>query len=362
MNKNICAAIILSAAVGVLGCEYVSEQPSEPAPAPKPPAKTVRSAAGVGWVDLYRLKSLQLEGDLIVQLEEQEQFLRLELKNAMRPIIIEEPTVESKPFDDSVWQKNAQTIISEAAEIERRKKQAAEDYRKSTEAEYLQKRDENNNRFLNEILNIRLKLQNAKTMRLTDDEIRAMEARLEELQDERGKIQHELEEQWIAEIAAHAEESIKDDVEKLRAQAQASMERVKAQAAADQAAAQARNKAVMERAQAQTARRELQQSLSNELQEVIEKRHALEAQLIQAIEDEVSRLAVIHNLEVILLRREVDADEKFYPYSFDEGLWIDLLKQPKTGAAIFPTSASIDLTEELIKELKKRKTLFGSND
>ena len=342
----------------MLGYEYMAEQPPEPKPLP--PAKIVKT--GVGYVDLARLKSLQPDGDLMVQLEDREQFLRLELKNAMRPIAIEVPEVDSKPFDDSIWQKNAQTIISEAAEIERRKKQAAEEYRKATEAEYLQKRDENNKQFLNEILNIRLKLQNAKTMRLTDDDIRTMEARLEELQDERGKIQQALEEQWIAEIAAHAEESIKDDVAKLRAQAQESMDRVKAQAAADQAAAQARNNAIMERARAQTERRELQRSLNGELQEVIDRRHELEAQLIRAIEDETARLAVMNNLEVIMLRREIDDDERFYPFSFEDGLWIDLLKQPKSGAVIFSTSASLDLTDELIKELKKRKTLFGSND
>ena len=253
-------------------------------------------------------------------------------------------------------------LEARGAEIERRKKQAAEDYRKSTEAEYIQKRDDINNQFLNEILNIRLKLQNAKTMRLSDEEIRAMEARLEELQSERGEIQQKLEEQWIEEIAAHAEESIKDDVEKLRAQARESMDRVKARAAAEQAAAQARNNAIMEQARAQTARRELQQNLSTELQEVIDQRQELEAELLKAIEDEVARLAVLNRLEVILLRRDIDEDEKFYPYSFDDGLWIDMFPASKNGAAIFTSSTASDLTDELVKNLKTRKTLFGSND
>ena len=361
MKKAISAAIILASAIGVLGYEYISDQPPEPPPAPAK-TKTVEPVRGVGFIDLKRLSELHFDSDKLSQLEEREQFLRLELKNAMRPLVIEEPVVESKPFDDSVWQKNAQTIISEAAEIERRKKQAAEDYRKSTEAEYIQKRDDINNQFLNEILNIRLKLQNAKTMRLSDEEIRAMEARLEELQSERGEIQQKLEEQWIEEIAAHAEESIKDDVEKLRAQARESMDRVKARAAAEQAAAQARNNAIMEQARAQTARRELQQNLSTELQEVIDQRQELEAELLKAIEDEVARLAVLNRLEVILLRRDIDEDEKFYPYSFDDGLWIDMFPASKNGAAIFTSSTASDLTDELVKNLKTRKTLFGSND
>ena len=361
MNKSIYATLLLTAIVGALGYEYVSDQPSSK-PSSAPSASTVKqreymSSSGIGYIDPRRLIDAELYGDDFARLDEREHFLRLELQNATRPIVIEEPTVEAKPFDDSVWQKNAQTIISEASEIQRRKQQAADDYRKATEAEYLKRRDEINNRFLNEILNIKLKLQNAKVMRLTDEELDALNARLDELQQERGQIQHELEDQWIKEIAEHAEEEIRDDVEKLRAQAQASMDRVKAQAQADREEAQARDRAAMERAQALTARRELVQSLSDELEEVIERRRSLEEQLIKDIEDEAARLAVVNGLDAVVLRREIDAKEKFFPFDFDEALSFDLLRNEKPlGLAIFPTSKTLDLTDDIIKDLRRRKT------
>lgn len=354
MNKTICAILALAATTGALVYEYVNDRPPEPAPSA--PSRKVEKSLGIGVIDPKRLIEADIYGDKFSRLDEREHFIRIELQNAMRPITLEEPTVESKPFDDSVWQKNAQTIIGEAAEIERRKKQAAEDYRKSTEERYLKRRDEINGQFLNEILNIKIKLQNAKVMRLTKEEIDALNARLEELQHERGQIQHELEQQWIQEIAAHADEVMQDDVAKLRAQAEESMERVKAQAREAQEAAQARNRAVMERSRALTERRELTQMLSNELEEILLERKQLEAQLIKDIEDETARLAIVNRLEAIILRRELDDQEKFYPYDFDYGFSVDLLREPKgTGAAIFPTASTVDLTNELIGELKTRR-------
>ena len=356
MNKSIYATLLLTAIVGGLGYVYVNDQPSAPAPSRTAVDRIERPIAGIGFIDPQRLIDADLYGNEFSRLDEREHFVRLELQNAMRPITITEPTVEAKPFDDSVWQKNAQTIISEAAEINRRKQQAADDYRKATEADYLKRRDEINGQFLNEILNIKLKLQNAKVMRLTDEELATLNARLDELQHERGNIQHELEEQWIKEIADHAEEAIKEDVEKLRAQAQASMDRVKAQAQADREAAQARDRAVMERSQALTARRELVQSLSGELEEIIEQRRALEEKLVKDIEDEAARLGVVNGLDAVVLRREVEASEKFFPFDFDEALSFDLMRDDKPlGLSIFPTSRTYDLTDDIIKDLKRRK-------
>ncbi len=356
MNKSLCAGLALIATVGALGYVYVSDQPEPPPPSSTTPVKKIAPRDGVGCVDLKRLIEDQFDGVRFAHLDEREHFIRLELNNAMRPIVLEEPMVESKPFDDSVWQKNAQTIISEAAEIGRRQKQAAEEYRAATEAEYLKRRDEINGQFLNEMFNIRMKLQNAKVMRLTEEEISALENRMTELQHERGEIQRALEEQWAQEIVAHAEESIKDDVEKLRAQAQVSMERVKAQAREEQEAAQARNRAVMERSQAAMERQQLVQTLRHELEDVLNERQALEAQVLREIEDETVRLAVVHNLSMVLMRRELEDRDKFYPFDFETEYNFDLNTPRGSGAVVFSTARTLDLTDDLIKELKRRRT------
>ena len=64
------------------------------------------------------------EGSRLYELRRLETRLQLELNDAMKPVLMTPPKVDKELFDDAVWQKNAQTIISEAAEIEKRKRQA----------------------------------------------------------------------------------------------------------------------------------------------------------------------------------------------------------------------------------------------
>ena len=132
------------------------------------------------------------------------------------------------------------------------------------------------------------------------------------------------------------------------------MERVKAQAQEEQRAAQERNRAVMERSQAVMERQQLVQTLSHELEDVLNERQALEEKVLRDIEDEIVRLAVLHHLTVVLLRRDLDERDKFYPFDFETEYRFDLNNARGTGAVVFSTSGAIDLTDELIRELKRR--------
>ena len=288
----------------------------------------------VGFIDFDSIEIFLPDSNQLSELRSEELRLQLELNDAMKPVIISPPKVEEKPFDDSVWQKNAQTVISEAAEIENRKKQAAEDYRKSTEKDYLQKRDDANNQFLNEILNIKLKLQNADNMRLTDEEIKKLNSRLEEIQIERNKIQKNLIEQWTKEIADYAEQSVKDDIEKLKEKAKQSMDKVKQEALQSQIAAQKRNNDAMQQVMTETQNRmEKRQQLLAQLEDVTNRREETEKNLIESIGEKATKLAVIHKLNLLLISRENFDDDQF-------------------GGKIFPSTDTLDLTEEILKEIK----------
>ena len=46
------------------------------------------------------------------------------------------PAADDAPFQDSVWQKNAQTVIGARVELERERKRLTEVYRKQTEDDY----------------------------------------------------------------------------------------------------------------------------------------------------------------------------------------------------------------------------------
>lgn len=350
-------------AVGVGGYNYFN---SEEPPQPKIKSeKNFEIANGIGIINFERLQEYFGDGDRLNELQEREERLQIELMNAMKPIIITPPQIEEKPFDDSIWQKNAQTIISQAAEIETRKKKAAEDYRKATEAEYLKKRDELNNKFLNELLNIDLKLRDSDVLRLTAEEIKELQNRQNEIRIERNQVQRELIEQWTQEIYTHAEEAIKDDVERLRVQAAESQARITEEAKRSQLAAQERNKMQMEQAQKEMiARQENRQFLIASLQEVRNEQEEIENKLFDKIGDLTAKLAVIHKLKLILMTRDLRVDEKVYKIDFANDLTIenvsafpkseDTEKISTTGAGLVAVNDAIDLTDELIEELKKQ--------
>ena len=355
MRSKIYAGILAAiAAAGIGGYNYFNK---EELPPPKPKVvKESKSAQGIGYIDLERLNDKLPNLESLSELKRQEARLRLELKDAMRPVIITPPKIENKPFDDSVWQKNAQTIISEAAEIGKRKKQAAEDYRKSTEEEYLKKRDAANDQFLNEVLNIKLKLQNADNMRLTSEDIAKLEGRLSEIQIERNEIQKQLMEQWIQEINTAAEEAVKDDIESLKAQADAAKLKVEKDAVRAQSEAIERNKQLMEQAmQESTARQERRQQLMVELRDINSRRTEIEGKVFDSAGDLIAKLAVIHKLKLVLVKRNFEDDERFMPLSIGNeefaATLIEDMRKNTSGAVLFAGSEGIDLTDELIKEL-----------
>ena len=358
MNRKLCAGIIaIITAAGIGGYNYFNTEDSSPVPKTQTP-KEVIEPQGIGYIDLNRIRDRYAEGERMLDLKRRETRLQLELKYAMKPVIITPPQLETKPFDDSVWQKNAQTIISQAAEIEHKKKQAAEEYRRSTEAAYLQKRDEVNNQFLNEILNIKLKLQNADNMRLTDEKINELNKQLQELQIKRGETQGELQRQWIAEITEYAEQAVKADMERLHTEAQASMAQVKADAKQTQTLAEERNRLVMEQAMRESElRQDRRQQLLDELNQVRREYDELETKLIDEISDNVAKLAVIHKLKLVFAKRDLNENEQLLPFDLDNDTSISLLfvqdKFRNSGAAILADGEAIDLTDELIKEMDR---------
>ena len=350
-------AVLTSAGIG--GYHYF--QAEEPLPDP-PKAVVVKEPEpmqGVGFIDLDAVRSKLDKDGRLAELTSMETRLKLELKDALKPMLMTPPKVDDKPFEDSVWQKDAQTVISQAAEISKRKKQIAEEYTKETQAEYFKKRDEANNRFLNDILNIKLKLQNADNMRLTSDEIDELNKRLAEIQSERNLIQKQLKDEWVLEIATYAEEAVKEDEKKLREQAKEAKIRITEEAKQAQIDAIERNKAAMEKAmQESKERQERRQQLMTELQKVSRERIELENDILESISDLTAKLAVIHRLEMVLAVKYVSLNAKNL-FNMDNTLSasssspnFDVQFEAVNEPLIITSSDAVDLTDELLKELQ----------
>ena len=240
-NKLIVGMLAVLTSAGIGGYHYFqTEEP--PPPIEKKTIKEAEPVQGIGFIDIAIIKDALDKDGQLAELTSLETRLKLELKDLLKPMLMNPPKIEQKPFDDSVWQKNAQVIISEAAEIEKRKRQAEADYRKETEAEYFKKRDEVNDRFLNEVINIKLKLQNADNMRLSSAQVNELKKQLVELQEQRNQAQRQLLNARNQDVETFANEAVKADKESLRVQFEEAKTKITEEAKQTQSAALERNK------------------------------------------------------------------------------------------------------------------------
>ena len=324
----------------------VDEQIEKPAP---------RQAQGVGIVDMEKVLHEHPEGEKLAELQARELRLRLELNEAMRVVQLPKPTppdVNEKVFDEAAWQKNAQIVISQLAELEQRKKLMADEYRKKSEPHYIERRNKVRDEFMNENLNIQLKLQNADNLHLTQAQVDELAMQLERVEFERNAAQKKLLDEWMAEIEKYVIDSTADEEARLKAESERLQREVDEQARKKQSEVVQRNQQLMEQAIRDIEERQTRrQELLTAVQQVGDERASLEQKIFRSIADKASMLASIYKLELVLVKRDAFDDEKFLLHRPKKNFY---LKAPEhVGAVIFPTKKTRDLTDELIKELKR---------
>ena len=328
--------------------EPVAEQPLEkeiPKPAPN---------RGFGIIDMEKIRAAHPDGEQLDNLLARELRLRLELNEAMRLSQLpkpQPPEVNQEIFDEATWQKNAQIVVSQLAELESKKKLAAEEYRKESEPRYIAERDKIAAEYLNENLNIRLKLQNADNLRLTPEQIDELNQQLDALELERNKIQFELLEKWKAEIARYAEESVAEEEKNLRAEAERLQQEVAEQTRQKQEDVTERNKRIMESSLREMENRQARrQEILIELQTVSKQRAELEQKILSSIVDKATMLAAVNHLEMVLVRHESFPSDKVLRRGVEKNFE---LKPPEgVGAIIIGGKGAKDLTDDLIKEIR----------
>ena len=331
-----------------------------PARQAEPVAKKVEQPApkqnhGFGIIDIEKIQAIHPDGEYLAQLQARELRLRLELNAAMRMVEVPKPAppdTNTQVFDEAAWQKNAQTVISQLAELESRKKAAAEEYRQQSEPRYIEERNKIRAEYLNENLNIRLKLQNADNLRLTPAQIEDLQKQLDKVEFERNRVQRELYEKWLAEIEQYATDSVAEDERRLRAEADRLREEVEAQARQKESDVTERNRRLMENAvREMEARQNRRRELLEELQAVGKERADLEKKILAAIVDKATMLAAVNRLEMVLVTRKATAGDRVLSRGVERNFQ---LKPPEgVGAAVFAGKDTKDLTDDLIKEMKR---------
>ena len=344
-KEIIIGATLALLAVG-LGAHLLHTYLNDVAPSPKQSA----TISDIACLDLGRVTEAHGDYEKLKALKAELEELREEEKHLMPMSAPAAPQVDKQPFDDSVWQKNAQEAIGEAAAIMRYKKEITAKYTAETEEEYKAKRDEINARYLNAILNLKLKLDNKKELGYSQETVDEMERLLDELQRERGEYQRQLEEMREREIAAHVDAIIKEKFGDWRAK----MEKLKAEqeaaAARAEAEAQSRDVMLMENQAAAMGMMDYLQQLSAKRQEILQKEqeiNILEAHIFNDVASRAAKLAILHHFTLVVANPAVRLD---YLTPRPNGLGRPTEKYARVVAA-----NATDITEEIIKELSTIK-------
>lgn len=349
---------VLAAAMFALigGGLYFYETPKLPAEPVEDKIEKPAQNRGIGIIDIEKIQAAHPDGEQLDYLRATEIRVRLELHEAMRVVELpkpQPPETNTEVFDEAAWQKNAQTVISQLAELEGKKKAAAEEYRKNSEPRYIEERNKIREPYLNEQLNIQLKLQNADNLRLKQEEIDELLKRLDEIEFERNRLQRELLEKWMAEIEQYAEDSIAAEQVRLKAEAERLRNEVEAQARKKESDVAERNRMLMENSLREMEDRQYRRrELLAELQEVGEERAELEKKILNSIVDKATMLAAVNHLEMLFVKHESIPGDKVLRRGVK---WNFEFKSPEgVGAIIIPGKNCKDLTDDLIKEMNRR--------
>ncbi len=256
-----------------------------------------------------------------------------------------------RPFEDAARQKHMQETIRKAILLEKHLKEAEADYRAKTEADIKVQIDGIEGDYENEIFNLKLKLDNADVLRLNEADVRLIADKMAALKQERRQRSMILRRQYEEQVKAYLDEVRQKKRQELGLSARESYQLLKQEEAKRQGEAINRNiDALQKGLEADLERLEKLPEAQKNLRTVQRELSRLEAVMERDISSLAAKYAVIHKLQVVLV------------------------KSPKTAGVIdrissqagkkFPAGCDIiadtvllngfDVTKEVAAELKKR--------
>lgn len=287
----------------------------------------------------------------LMELRAEEQSLALEVQNIPDVFAITPPEADDAPFQDSVWQKNAQTVIGARVALDRERKRLTEAYRKESESDYERRKKVIDDEYQNAILNINLKLDNQRSMhgpRVSEEELAQERTRLEEqretLRQERQERQDALYRTWQEEIRARVAARIEPQQAIWTAKTKAAIEAQKAEAERQKTEAEERNAAAMERAESARNAQSAAAQRAMRLAQVRRDADALEAAIWRDIRSRAAKIALMHHFSLILTSPQADDAAHIVPA---QPFVLHRYMPPITAAA------ATDVTADMVREMQR---------
>ena len=277
----------------------------------RPASETPMAESEIGTIRLAEVLAAHPSYAHLRDLRAEEQTLTLFLRDLPKLPEIEPPKTDDAPFEDSVWQKNAQTVVSARVALEREQKSLTEVDLKQTESDYEAHKKAIDDAYLNAILNINLKIDNQRAMHgpdVSEEELAreraAWEAERAALKQERGERQMALYRQWQEEIRARVAARVEPQQAAWNRQAQETVEAQKAEAVRLKQEVEERSAKEMERVRAAQDTQSVQNRRAMRLAAVRAEADALEAEILRDVRSRAAKIALQHHFSLIFASPE----------------------------------------------------------
>ena len=314
-----------------------------------PGRQTPQAESDVGTMRMTEVLAAHPSYAHLTELRAEERMLSFLLRDLPTMPEIKPPETDGAPFEDSVWQKNAQTVVSTRVELEREQKHLTELYRKQTEADYEARKKAIDDEYLNAILNINLKIDNQRAMhgpQVSEEELvreRAQwEAERAALKHERGERQMALRRQWEAEIRARVAARMEPKQAAWTKQAQETVDAQKAEAMRLKNEVEERNAQEMAHARAAQEGKSVLSVRVARLAAVRAEADALEAEILRDVRSRAAKIALQYHLSLVLASPAADRTV-LLPAA-------DLFAVPRYAPILSNTAR--DVTAEMVREMQ----------
>lgn len=334
------------------GCAWLFTGPGKEQEIKNPQQKVGREITGIGLLDLAEAFDAHVKSG-------EYRRLKAEYKDCARQIERLKKRGFSpgaalpwdRPFEDAARQKHMQETIRKAIILEKHLKEAEADYRAKTEADIKVRIDGIEGDYENAIFNLKLKLDNADVLHLNEADVRLIADTMAALKQERRQRSMLLRRQYEEQVQAYLNEIRQKKRQELGLSARESYERLRQEEAKRQGEAINRNIDAMQKGlEADLERLEKLPEAQKNLRTIQRELSRLEAVMERDISSLAAKYAVIHKLQVVLVKSPKTAgviDRISGRYGKKIPAECDII----TDTVLLN---GFDVTKEIAAELKKR--------
>ena len=301
--------------------------------------KNISKASKIGYISLSKVMSVHKDYQRFQELDREVMVMETELKAEGNLLELTTALVNKKAFDDAARQKENLERVARYSKLLDEYKEREKAVLDRLTPVFDKELQDAEAKYLNEMLNLRLKMDNAEALRLTQEQADAMLARMNEIQKERADIQRK--------VRTDQQKRLKAELDKETSELQAEMKKYMSEYDKDMRQyeaerlqkAQDRNNDALGGADADIKNRvrlaQKKAAVAGKKQEL----KVLEQHIMTDISTVAAKLAVMNHLEVILAIPSDNSASSRNPWSALDGMIVG--------------TSGLDLTEAMIDELKE---------